>query len=121
MVHGGTSACDPLIRDGRSADEAGLVIELLKHAPGDLLTLVLQLFNTFLFHGDVPSSWRKTVFTMRQKANKHVMCSDRLAPPQAARATVLSPYDGQGVVPARAGRTPSPGAASANPYSSHNV
>ena len=64
------------LKGGRSADEAGLVIELLKHAPADLLTLVLQLFNTFLFHGDVPSSWRKTVFTMLAKKTKAVATTD---------------------------------------------
>ena len=61
---------DGRLKGGRSAVESGLVIELLKHDPGDVLTLEVQLFNTILFHCDVPSGWRKTIFTMLAKEAK---------------------------------------------------
>ena len=38
---------------GKLADEAGLVIELLKHAPNRILVLVLDLFNIYLCQGCV--------------------------------------------------------------------
>ena len=58
------------LKVGRAADDVGLVIELLKHAPDEVLSVILNSFNTFLLRGNVPAGWRKTVFTMLAKMTK---------------------------------------------------
>ena len=60
----------------RGADEAGLVAELLKHAPQELLVALLHLYNDMLSCGNVPSGWSKTVFIMLAKKVKATHASD---------------------------------------------
>ena len=78
---GGLQSAICRLKDGKTADEVGLVIELLKHAPEDVLTLVLDLFNTFLSQGNVPATWRKTIFIMLAQKKPKLLplwTSDRL-------------------------------------------
>ena len=51
----------------KAADEVGLVVELLQHAPSSFLQELLRFYNHVLHTGDVPTSWRKTVFRMLAK------------------------------------------------------
>ena len=60
----------------RGAGEAGLVAELLKHAPQELLVALLHLYNDILSCGNVPSEWSKTVFIMLAKKVKATHASD---------------------------------------------
>ena len=48
----------------KTADERGLVAELLKHVPEDVLTKLLALMNDLLFSGELTPTWQKTVFQM---------------------------------------------------------
>ena len=43
----------------KAKDECGLVAELLKHLPEDVLTKLLALMNDFLFSRELPSTWRE--------------------------------------------------------------
>ena len=54
----------------KTADECGLVAELLKHVPEDVLTKLLALMNELLFSGELPSTWQRTVFQMLPKTAK---------------------------------------------------
>ena len=51
-------------------DECGLVAEILRCVPHDCLNLFLQIMNDILHKGDVPSSWRKTLFQMLPKSHR---------------------------------------------------
>ena len=53
----------------KAVDECGLAAELLKHLPDLYLQKLLDLYNHVLCNGEVPSGWRRTVFTM---LGKHV-------------------------------------------------
>ena len=55
------------MRRNRSADECGLVAELLQHIPLDFQTALLDLYNGVLQTGELPSSWRHTLFVMLAK------------------------------------------------------
>ena len=55
------------MRNNRSGDEAGLVAELVKDIPAEFRQVLLDLYNGTLQSGDVPSSWRHTLFTMLAK------------------------------------------------------
>jgi len=46
----------------KAANEVGLVVELFQHASNSFLQELLRLCNHALHTGDVPTSWRKTVF-----------------------------------------------------------
>ena len=60
----------------RAVDECGLAAELLKHLPDVFLQKLLALYNHVLCSGEVPSSWRRTVFTMLGKHVKPKLVSD---------------------------------------------
>ena len=60
----------------KAADECGLVAELLKHVPEDVLTKLLALMNDLLFSGELPSTWQRTVFQMLPKTAKAMVTSD---------------------------------------------
>ena len=57
-------------KSNQAADENGLVAELLKYAPIEYLELLLNSFNTILFHGNTPSTWHKTIFKMSAKVRE---------------------------------------------------
>ena len=60
----------------KTADECGLVAELLKHVPEDVLTKLLTLMNDLLLSGELPQTWQKTVFQMLPKTAKAMVTSD---------------------------------------------
>ena len=60
----------------KAADEVGLVVELLQHAPNLFLQELLRLYNHVLHTGDVPTSWHKTVFRMLAKFVKAKATTD---------------------------------------------
>ena len=60
----------------KTADECGLVAELLKHVPEDVLTKLLALMNDLLFSGELPSTWQRPVFQMLPKTAKAMVTSD---------------------------------------------
>ena len=60
----------------KSCDECGLAAELLKHTPHALLQILLELFNHVFVTGDVPSTWRRTLFRMLAKTSKAKIVSD---------------------------------------------
>ena len=55
------------MRDNRSADECGLVAELLKNVPIEFQQVLLALYNQTLRTGAIPDSWRRTLFIMLAK------------------------------------------------------
>ena len=60
----------------KAADECGLVAELLKHVPEDVLTKLLTLMNDLLLSGELPQTWQKTVFQMLPNTAKAMVTSD---------------------------------------------
>ena len=51
----------------KSADECGLVAEVLKHAPDFFIDTLVAQFNDLMMTGQVPADWRKTSFKMLPK------------------------------------------------------
>eukprot|EP00438_Fugacium_kawagutii_P020700 Skav225256 [mRNA] locus=scaffold4099:835:1566:+ [translate_table: standard] len=64
------------LHPNKSCDEAGLVAELLKHAPDEFLQILLELFNEVLQYGTTPGDWRRTLFIMLAKKAKACQPSD---------------------------------------------
>ena len=60
----------------KAVDEYGLAAEMLKHLPDVYLQKLLALYNHVLCNGEVPSSWRRTMFTMLGKHAKAKLVSD---------------------------------------------
>ena len=60
----------------KSADERGLVAELLKHAPDIFIAKLVDGFNDLMSSGDVPHEWRKTLFKMLPKNLRSRVPSD---------------------------------------------
>ena len=60
----------------KAADECGLVAEMLKHVPEDVLTKLLALINDLVLSGELPPTWQKTVFQMLPKTAKAMVTSD---------------------------------------------
>ena len=60
----------------KCADGAGLVAELLKNAPEEILKVLLALFNEILSLGAVPVEWSKTLFIMLSKKPGAVQPTD---------------------------------------------
>ena len=58
------------LQNNKAADECGLVAEILRCVPHDCLNFFLQIMNDILHKGDVPSSWRKTLFQMLPKSHR---------------------------------------------------
>jgi len=55
---------------GKAPDSCGIVAELLLHAPAELTTALLHLYNKVLTTGTRPDSWRSTLFKMPPKTSK---------------------------------------------------
>ena len=55
------------LKANKSADEKGLVAELLHFASDDFLDRLLGLFNGLMHSPQVPIDWRKTIFNMLPK------------------------------------------------------
>lgn len=64
------------LHPNKSCDEAGLVAELLKHAPDELLQILVELFDHVLRSGIIPLDWRRTVFIMLAKKARACQPSD---------------------------------------------
>ena len=60
----------------KAVDEYGLAAEMLKHLPDVYLQKLLDLYNHVFCNGEVPSSWRRTMFTMLGKHAKAKLVSD---------------------------------------------
>ena len=60
----------------KSADECGLVAEVFKHMPTNFAAKILHVCNDVLSHGHIPSSWRRTVFTMLAKHRVAALITD---------------------------------------------
>ena len=60
----------------KSADERGLVAELLKYAPGFFIAKLVDSFNDLMTSGDVPREWDKTPFKMLPKNSRAKVPSD---------------------------------------------
>ena len=55
------------MKSNKSGDECGLVAELFKDIPTNFAAKFLRLYNDVLSNGDVPSSWRRILFTTLAK------------------------------------------------------
>ena len=55
------------LRKHKSADPRGVELEMLYHAPDELLDYVLELYNDLLRTGRLDPSWQHTLFTMLPK------------------------------------------------------
>ena len=60
----------------KSADESGLVAEVFKHISNNFAANILRLYNDLLSSGHIPSSWRRTLFTMLAKHRKATLVTD---------------------------------------------
>ena len=60
----------------KSADERGLVAELLKYAPDYFIAKLVDSFNDLMTTGDVPHEWHKTLFKMLPKNSRSKLPSD---------------------------------------------
>ena len=64
------------LKTNKVADDVGLVAELLHHSPEVMLEALLHLFRTVLFTGEVPETWKQTVFNMLPKTRGAKSTSD---------------------------------------------
>ena len=64
------------LRLNKSADESGLVAEVFKHIPTNFAAKFLRLYNNLLSSGHIPSSWRRTLFTMLAKHRQAALVTD---------------------------------------------
>ena len=60
----------------KSADEWRLVAEVFKHIPTNFVAETLRLYNHLLSSGHIPSSWRRTLFTMLAKHREAALVTD---------------------------------------------
>ena len=65
-----------LVEMQKSADERGLVAELLKYAPDFFIAKLVDSFNDLMTTGDVPHEWHKTLFKMLPKNSRSKLPSD---------------------------------------------
>ena len=54
----------------KSADECGLVAGVFRYIPTSFAAKIVHLYNDLLSNGHIPSSWRRTLFTMLAKHRK---------------------------------------------------
>ena len=64
------------LKTNKVADDVGLVAELLHHSPEVMLEALLHLFRTALLTGEVPETWKQTVFNMLPKTRGAKSTSD---------------------------------------------
>ena len=64
------------LKTNKACDKGGLAAELLHHAPHAFLEVLRDLYNHVFTSGDVPSTWRKTLFRMLAKHAKAKLVSD---------------------------------------------
>ena len=64
------------LKSNKSGDECGLVAEVFKHIPTNFAAKILRLYNDLLSNGDIPSSWRRTLFTMLAKHRKAALVTE---------------------------------------------
>ena len=65
----------------KSADECGLVAEVLKQVPDSFIATLVVQFNGLMKTGQVPTDWQKTSFKLLPKTTR--------APPDCKHTTVL--------------------------------
>ena len=64
------------LKTNKAADDVGLVAELLHHSPEVMLEALLHLFRTVLLTGEVPETWKQTIFNMLPKTREAKSTSD---------------------------------------------
>ena len=64
------------LKSNKSGDECGLVAEVFKHIPANFAAKILRLYNDLLSNGDIPSSWRRTLFTMLAKHRQAALVTE---------------------------------------------
>ena len=74
----------------KSADECGLIAEVLKYVPDSFIDTLVVQFNDLMRPGYVPTDWRKTSFKMLPKTIRAKVPS-RL-PPDCNHTTVLQTF-----------------------------
>ena len=65
-----------MMKANKAADDAGLVAELLHHSPEVMLEALLHLFRRTLLTGEVPETWKQTIFNMLPKTRGAKSTSD---------------------------------------------
>ena len=56
------------MKQRKSPDKSGIVVELIQHAGESLLRKLLQTYNEILSSGVVPPKWHHTIFSMLPKS-----------------------------------------------------
>ena len=64
------------LKINKASDDCGLTAELLKVAPDEYLIAMLDAFNFILRTGQIPASWKLTLFTMLPKKVHSIQTSD---------------------------------------------
>ena len=64
------------LKINKASDDCGLTAELLKVAPDEYLIAMLDAFNFILRTGQIPASWKLTMFTMLPKEVHSIQTSD---------------------------------------------
>ena len=64
------------LKANKAADDAGLVAELLHHSPEVMLEAMLHLFRRTLLTGEVPETWKQTIFNILPKTRGAKSTSD---------------------------------------------
>ena len=64
------------LKANNAAGDVGLAAELLHHSPEVMLEALLHLFRTVLLTGQVPETWKQTIFNMLPKIREAKSTSD---------------------------------------------
>ena len=60
----------------KSGDECAFVAEVFKHISTNFAAKILRLYNDLLSNGDIPSGWRRTLFTMLAKHREAALVTE---------------------------------------------
>jgi len=64
------------LKTNKAADDVRFVAELLHHSPEVMLEALLHLFRTVLLTGEVPETWKQTIFNLLPKTREAKSTSD---------------------------------------------
>ena len=64
------------MKANKAGDDVGFVAELLHHSPEVMLEALLHLFRTVLLTGNVPETWKQTIFKILPKKREAQSTSD---------------------------------------------
>ena len=64
------------LKANKAADDAGLVAELVHHSPEVMLEALSHLFRRTLLTGEVPETWKQTMFNVLPKTREAKSTSD---------------------------------------------